>query len=295
MHRGGASVIISAGKRGEQMVLAIDVGNSVTALGLFGPDGRLIFRSDLTTLAQSTRDQYAICLLDVFRLYGADIGAVTGAIVSSVVPAATAALCQAVERLTGKPPLLMGPGVRTGLNIKSDLHTQLGSDIVAYSVGAAAKYPTPLIVVEMGTAVAMSLLNGNVYEGCVIMPGVRVSLDALSDRAASLPRISVDPPASILGHNSVDAMRSGAVYGYASMVDGMIDRLEEASAPAACVVATGSAGAEILQFCKRKIIYDPDLLLCGLYLIHQKNTAPRQRRGCAAQGAEHCAHRRTPD
>ena len=276
------------------MVLVIDVGNSVTALGLFALDGTLVFRSDLTTPVQSSRDQYAICLLDVFRLYRADIGAVTGAIVSSVVPSATGALCQAVELLTGKPPLLMGPGVRTGLNIKSDLHTQLGSDIVAYSVGAAAKYPTPQIVVEMGTAVTMSVLNGNVYEGCVIMPGVRVALDALSDRAASLPRISVQPPASILGHNSVDAMRSGAVYGYASMVDGMIDRLEEASAPAACVVCTGSAGAEILKFCKRKIIYDPDLLLCGLYLIHQKNTAPKQRRG-GPQGAEHSAHRRTSD
>ena len=277
------------------MVLAMDVSNSITTMGLFAPDGGLVFRSELTTPAQSTRDQYAVTLLDIFRLYGADVKAVTGSIVSSVVPSATAALCEAIELLTHKPPVIMGPGVRTGLNIKSDLHTQLGSDIVACSVGAAARYLTPLIVVEMGTAVTMSLVNGNIYEGCVIMPGVRVSLDALSDRAASLPRISVEPPASILGHNSVDAMRAGAVYGYASMVDGMIDRLEEASAPAACVVGTGSAGAEILQFCKRKITYDPDLLLRGLYLIHQKNTAPRQRRGCAAQGAEHCAHRRTPD
>ena len=240
------------------MVLAIDVGNSITAVGLFD-GGRLVFRSDLATARRSTRDQCAISLLDVFRLYRADIGAVTGCIVSSVGPSLNAALCGAVE-------------------IKSDLHTQLGSDIVAYSVGAVSKYPTPLIVVEMGTAITMSVLNGNVYEGCVIMPGVRVALDALSDRAAELPHISIQAPGSILGHNTVDAMRAGAVYGNASMVDGMIARLEEASAPAVTVVGTGAAAPDILRYCKREIIYDPDLLLNGLYLIHQKNTEKKQRR-----------------
>lgn len=259
------------------MVLAIDVGNSITAVGLFD-GGHLMFRSDLATGRRSTRDQCAISLLDVFRLYRADMGAVTGCIVSSVVPSLNAALCGAVELLTGKAPMLMGPGVKTGLNIKSDLHTQLGSDIVAYSVGAVSKYHTPLIVVEMGTAITMSVLNGNVYEGCVIMPGVRVALDALSDRAAELPHISIQAPGSILGHNTVDAMRAGAVYGNASMVDGMIARLEEASAPAVTVVGTGAAAPDILRYCKREIIYDPDLLLNGLYLIHQKNTEKKQRR-----------------
>lgn len=261
------------------MVLAIDVGNSITAVGLFAADGTLVFRSDLTTGKRNTRDQCAISLLDVFRLYRVDVGTVKGTIVSSVVPALTGALCEAVELLTGKAPMLMGPGVKTGLNIKSDLHTQMGTDIVAYSVGAIAKYPTPLIVVEMGTAITMSVLLGNVYEGCVIMPGVRVALDALSDRAAELPHISIQAPPSILGHNTVDAMRSGVVFGNASMVDGMIERLEAASMPAAAVVGTGHAAPEIFKHCKRDIIYDPDLLLGGLYLIYQKNTAGKQRKG----------------
>lgn len=261
------------------MVLAIDVGNSITAVGLFAADGTLVFRSDLATGKRNTRDQCAVSLLDVFRLYHADIGGVTGAIVSSVVPSVTSAICGAVELLCGKAPMLMGPGVRTGLNIKSDIHTQMGTDIVAYSVGAAAKYPTPLIVVEMGTAITMSVLLDNVYEGCVIMPGVRVALDALSDRAAELPHISIQAPPSILGHNTVDAMRAGVVYGNASMVDGMIERLEAASAPAATVVGTGLAAPEILKHCKREIIYDPDLLLSGLYLIYQKNTVGKQRKG----------------
>lgn len=261
-----------------KLVLAIDVGNSITTVGLFEPAGRLLFRSDLATGRGTTRDQCAICLLDVFRLYGYDPRSITGTIVSSVVPPVTAAICGAAELLTGKSPMLMGPGVKTGLNIRSEIHAQMGADIVACSVAAIHKYPTPAIVVDMGTAITMSVLLGRTYEGCVIMPGVRVALEALSQRAAELPHISIEPPPSILARNTVDAMRAGVVYGNASMVDGMIQRLEEACASAATVVATGNAAPEILDHCKRKILYDADLLLNGLYLIYQKNTAPRQKK-----------------
>lgn len=260
------------------MILAIDVGNTSTTVGLFDPTGALRFRSSFTTQKRATRDQCAISLLDVFRLYGEDMRGVTGAILSSVVPPVTAAMRDAVELLTGQTPMVMGPGVRTGLNIKSDIHAQMGADIVAASVAAIAKYPTPLILIDMGTAIAMSVIRGSTYEGCVIMPGVTVALEALSDRAAELPHISVEPPACILGHNTVDAMRAGAVYGNAGMIDGMIQRLEAASAPAATVVGTGNNAPDILQYCKRSIIYDADLLLNGLYLIYQKNTEGKPRR-----------------
>ena len=246
-----------------KLVLAIDIGNSSVTVGLFDPNGALRFRSDLTTEKGATRDRCAVTLLDVFRLYRADIGQVTGAIISSVVPPITAAMCEAVEFLTGRTPLLMGPGIKTGLNIKSDIHAQLGTDIVATSVAAIAKYPGPIIIVDMGTATTMSLLVGNTYEGCIILPGVQVS---------------IMPPLSILGHNTVDAMRSGVVYGNASMVDGMIERLEEASAPAATVVGTGMAAPEILTYCKRTILYDADLLLNGLYLLYKKNTGGKPKR-----------------
>ncbi len=266
------------GRGVERVILAIDIGNSSTTIGLFGEHGGLRFRSDLTTRKGATRDQCAVNLLDVFRLYGADIGEVTGTIIASVVPPLTAALCGAVEMLTGRAPLLMGPGVKTGLNIKADIHVQMGADIVACSVAAIAKYPGPILIVDMGTATTMSLIMGNTYEGCVILPGVQLSLEALSDRAAELPHISISPPASILGHNTVDAMRSGVVYGNASMVDGMIARLEAASQPAATVVGTGQAAPDILKYCQRSIVYDADLLLCGLYLIYQKNTEGKQRK-----------------
>lgn len=260
------------------MVLAIDIGNSSTTVGLFTEDGVLIFRSTLETRRGATRDQCAIDISQVFRLYGADLKSVTGAIISSVVPPATAAIFGAVEFLTGKSPMLMGPGVKTGLNIRSDIHTQMGTDIVACSVAAIAKYPGPIILVDMGTAIAMSVLVGNTYEGCVLLPGVTVALEALSNQAAELPHISIEPPPSILGRNTVDAMRAGAVYGNASTIDGMIERLEQAAVPAATVVGTGTAGAEILQHCKRSIIYDADLLLNGLYLIYKKSTESRMRK-----------------
>lgn len=261
-----------------ELVLAIDIGNTTTSVGFFDPSGELIFRSELTTNRNSTRDQCAIGLMGIFTLYQAKIQTVRGAIISSVVPTVSGNMCGAVELLTGKAPILMGPGVKTGLNIKSDIHTQMGSDIVACSVAAINKYPSPLIAIDMGTAVTMSYLLGKTYEGCVIMPGVRVSLESLSERTAALPRISIEPPATIFGHNTVDAMRAGIVYGSASMIDGMIDRLEAYSQPAATVVATGQDAPEILEYCHRDIIYDADLLLHGLYLIYRKNTDCRRRK-----------------
>ena len=176
------------------LVLAIDIGNSTTDIGLFDREGTLRFRSALATSRNASGDQCAMNLMGVFSLYQADIRAVSGAILSSVVPSVTANMCAAVERLSGKSPMLIGPGIKTGLNIKADFHNQLGSDIVACCVAAVAAYPSPLIVIDMGTAVTMSYLRNNSYEGCVIMPGVRVALEALSERAAALPHISIEPP-----------------------------------------------------------------------------------------------------
>ena len=260
------------------MVLAIDIGNSTTTIGLFGGKGELLFRSGIATSRSTSEDQCALDLLGLFQLYRSDITVVSGAAISSEVPSVTAHMRGAGARLIGTPPLVMGPGTKTGLNIKSDLHTQLGSDIVACSVAALAKYPSPVIVVDMGTAVTMSYLRERTYEGCVIMPGVRVALEALSERAAALPHISIEAPGSIFGHNTMDAMRSGVVYGNASMIDGMIGRMEAESVPAATVVATGGSAPEVLKYCRREIVYDADLVLHGLYLIYQKNTEGRIRR-----------------
>ena len=138
------------------MVLAIDIGNSTTTIALFGPDGKPAFRSDTATRRNTTRDQFAIVLKGIFDLYHADLTAIGGAVISSVVPSVTHAASASVELLTGKPPMMMSPGLKTGLNIKSDIHTQMGGDIVACSVAAIDKYPSPIIVIDMGTAITMS-------------------------------------------------------------------------------------------------------------------------------------------
>ena len=261
------------------MVLAVDVGNSNTTVGLFDGAGRLTFRSTLETSRGKTRDQCAVELLGVFQLYGADARAVDGAILSSVVPPLTAVFIDAIARLTEKQPLVVGPGIKTGLNIKAEIHNQLGSDIVASSVAAIDRYPSPLVMVDMGTATSLSLIVGSVYEGCSIMPGLALALDALSERAAELPSISLESPStpSLLGRTTEEAMRSGVLYGHASMVDGMVDRREEELGQAVTVVATGGNAPRILQYCRRKIQYDADLVMTGLYLLYQRN-AKRHRR-----------------
>jgi type III pantothenate kinase len=258
------------------MILAIDVGNSSTTVGLFASNGQLAFRAALETDKNTTRDQCAVNLLGVFQLYHADIHEVTGAIISSVVPPTTSAYFAAIRLLIGKSPMLVGPGIKTGLNIKAEIHNQLGADIVASSVAALSKYPTPIVLIDMGTATTISLISKASYEGCIIIPGVKIALEALSERAAELPHISIEQPPTLLGRNTIDAMRSGVIYGNAGMVDSMIERLEEAAGPIATVVATGRNGA-VLRYCKHTIHFDADLLMDGLYLLYQKN-AERNRK-----------------
>ncbi len=258
------------------MVLAIDVGNSTVTIGLFTVEGTLQFRATMKTVKDSTRDQYAMDLLNIFRLYNADMDGVTGTIISSVVPPMTTELTRAVRLLTGKLPLVVGSGIKTGLNIIAEAHGQLGADIVASCVAAIDKYPSPLIMIDMGTATTLSVLKQNTYEGCVICPGLHIGVEALSQRAAELPHISIEPPPSILGRNTVDAMRSGAIFGHAAMLDNMIERLEAATWKAETVVMTGGSGVIVRKHCKRDIIFDANLLMDGLYLLYQKNAQRRR-------------------
>ena len=262
------------------MILTADIGNSITTLALFEEGGALALRSAYSTDPHATGAQFAVQLFSLFQLYHVDPEKITGGIIASVVPPVTAALAQAVERLTGKPPLIVGAGIRTGMNIRSDMHAQLGADIVAYCVGAIEKFdrcPSPVVVVDFGTAITFSVLRGNVYEGCVIAPGVRVGLEALSRQAAELPHISLNRPASLLGRNTVDAMRSGVIYGNASLVDGMLARIDEELSCSAVIIATGNYAGAVVPYCRHTIQQDPDLLLRGLFLLYQKNTEPRPK------------------
>lgn len=255
------------------MILAVDIGNTRTTVALFHGDGKLSFLSELGTDRRLTEDQYAITLLDVFRLYDADIHEVSGAILSSVVPSLTGVCTGAVQRLTGKTALVVGPGIKTGLNIKADVHNQLGSDIVASAAAAAALYPSPVIVINSRTAVSFSYMNNASFEGCTIMPGMGIALEALSSTGAQLPHISMGRVESPLGRNTVDSMRAGIIYGYAGAFDRLIEQMEEsAGMPAASVVVTGEEFPEVFRNCRHKLIYDHDLLVNGLFRLYKKNT-----------------------
>jgi len=260
------------------LILAVDIGNIRTTIALFHKDGSLAFQSELGTDRKLTEDQYAIALLDVFRLYHADITAVSGSIISSVVPPVTHICSGAVARLTGKRALVLGPGIKTGLNIKADVHNQLGSDIVASAVAATSLYPSPVIVINSHTAVSFSYMNQTSFEGCSIMPGMGIALEALSSHGAQLPHISMDKVEGPLGRNTVDAMRAGIIYGYAGAFDRLIEQLElAAGVPAATVVVTGENFPEIFSHCRHQLIYDHDLLVKGLFRIYLKNTEKNRR------------------
>ena len=265
------------GKQGDTaMILTIDIGNTAITMGLFTPEGRLQFRGSLKTDKNKTRDQIAIDLLDMFHLYRSDLQGITGAVISSVVPPMTSSMAGAVEQLSGVRPMIVGPGVKTGMNILAEIHNQLGADIVASSVAAIQKYPQPIIVIDMGTAPTFSSLSESTYKGCVIIPGVRIAVEALSGRAAELPHISLEQPPSIFGRSTIDAMRSGVLYGNAAMIDGMIQRMEAEAKPVATVVMTGGNAEMIQPHCKRKILIDENLLLDGLYYLYQKNHERRR-------------------
>lgn len=253
------------------MVLAIDVGNSSISLGAFDTGGRLLFVSGFETELGRARDRCAVDISNIFRLYGYDTASVKGAIISSVVPPVTSNIAAAVEFLIKKPPVIVGPGVKTGINILTEQHTQLGSDLVAAAVGAVKGYKPPVIIIDMGTATTMIAVNSaGALLGCAIMPGVRLGLESLWEHTAQLPRISIEPPKSVIGRNTVDSMRSGILFGTAAMIDGMIERFRaEIGDPA--LVATGGNAELVIGNCHNHINYDGELVMRGLFEIFVKN------------------------
>lgn len=255
------------------MLLAIDIGNSNISVGLFNAEKKLEFLAALDTDSKRTADQISVDLLNLFALYHHDIKEVTGAIFCSVVPPMNFMMEKALTRLLGKPPMMVGPGVKTGLNIRMEIHSQVGADIVADAVSALEKYPTPIVTIDMGTATTIGVISeGRNYEGGLLLPGVNVSLDALSRRAAQLPDISLQHPKTLIGKNTEDCMRSGIVYGTASMLDGLLDRIRETfPGQELTAVATGGNAPVILRYCRNRIIYDKYLLMEGLWAIYQRN------------------------
>ncbi len=254
------------------MVLTIDIGNSNIVLGVFD-DESLLFISRISSNIDKTSDELAVMINEIFTIRGIDRREIDGSIMSSVVPALTLPMAQAIRLVTGGDPLVVAPGIKTGLNIKIDNPAQLGSDLLVDCVAAAAMYPKPVIVADMGTATTLSVVDeGNNMLGGVIMPGVKTALNALTAKTAQLPQISIESPKKVIGTNTNDSMKSGVVLGNASMLDGMIDRFEEELGKEAFVVVTGGLSGEICKHTKRKVLHNPNLLLQGLYILYKKNS-----------------------
>lgn len=254
------------------MILAIDIGNTNIVIGCIDKE-RIYFVERVSTDREKTALEYGVIFKLVMDLHQIESGSIEGGIVSSVVPPVNHAICEAVRKVIGITPMLVGPGVKTGLNIQIDNPAQLGSDLVVNAVAALKEYPAPLIVIDLGTATTMSAIDakGN-YLGGVIFPGVQVALDSLVSRTSQLSRISLDAPKKAIGRNTIESMKSGSILGNASMLDGMIDRFNEELQAEATVVATGGLSQFIIPYCRHEIIYDDGLLLKGLWYIYEKNS-----------------------
>lgn len=253
------------------MLLAIDIGNTNIVLGLF--DGESItFVARIATNAHKTEDEYATKIKSILALHEVDKASVKGAIISSVVPPLNTIMKNAIKIVYGIEPILVGPGVKTGLNILCDSPSSVGADLICACVAAQNIYGSPSLVIDMGTATKLMLVNPDgAFTGASIIPGVGIGLKALTSGTAQLPEISLEAPRSVVGKNTVDCMRSGVVFGNASMLDGMIDRVIEEEGYDMPVIATGGLSSTIVCHCRHNIIHDADLVLKGLKIIYDKN------------------------
>ena len=253
------------------MILAIDIGNSNIVLGGVEQD-KILFEARLRTDATHTSDQYAVELKMLLEIYGFRAEDVEGTIIASVVPQVLNSIQTAVKKLTGKQSLVVGPGLKTGLDIRLENPSQTGADLVVGCVAALREYKPPMIVVDMGTATTMVVLDekGALIGGC-ICPGVKISMDALTDRTALLPGLQLDQPKRAIGRNTIDCMRSGIMLGNACMLDGMVERMESELGMKTTVVATGGIAKFIVPLCKQKMIYDKDLIVKGLAALYREN------------------------
>ncbi len=253
------------------MILAIDIGNTNIVIGCMD-DKEVFFIERISTNRTKTELEYAVDIRTVLQLYHINREEIEGSIISSVVPPITNTLKLAVEKVIHKSPMILGPGLKTGLNIKLDNPSEMGADRVADAVAAMNEYPVPVVIVDMGTATTISVIdNKKQFIGGIIMPGIRVSLDALASRASQLNGVSIEEPKRFIGKNTIDCMKSGLIYGNASAIDGILDKIEQELGEPISVVATGGLCSKIIPHCKRNITMDGNLLLKGMRIIYNKN------------------------
>lgn len=253
------------------MILAVDVGNTNIVLGFL--DGKeLVNECRLSTAADDSAEEYAIKLNSILEICKISSDDIEGSILSSVVPPLNRTISKAIMLITGEKPIVIGPGVKTGLNIITNNPAELGADMVVGAVAGIAKYPCPQIIFDLGTATTASVIDKDgSFIGGALLCGVKTALNALASSTAQLPRIEIVAPKNAINANTVDCMRSGAVYGTAAMLDGLVKRFEKELGEKAAVIITGGLGGVIAQYCEADVIFDKDLLIDGLRIIYEKN------------------------
>lgn len=254
------------------MILAIDVGNTNIVIGCIEGE-TILFNERVSTKHTATDLEYAIQIKNIFEIHDIKPSVIEGAVMSSVVPSITSTIKRAVKKLIDIEPMVVGPGIKTGVRILTDNPVQVGSDLIVDAVAGINYYAgTPLIIIDMGTATTMSVIDtNNNYLGTLIIPGMKTSLDALVSGAAQLPKVNLDIPKRVVGKNTSECMANGIMFYTASGIDGTIERIEEEMGEECTVIATGGLAGLITPLCRKKIIYDNDLLLKGLMVIYNKN------------------------
>ncbi|MBQ7229543.1 MAG: type III pantothenate kinase [Oscillospiraceae bacterium] len=253
------------------MILTIEIGNSTITLG--GVEGEDIrFECRINTDRVKTSDTYCIDLKTLFEIYGIELSSIEGVIIASVVPQVLNSVRTAIRKLLGKEPIVVGPGIKTGLDIRLENPGQMGAGLVAADVAALAEHKPPLIIIDMGTATTMTVLDpkGAHLGGC-LCPGLKISLDALTAKTSLLPGIQLDSPDRALGRNTADAMRSGVMFGNAAMLDGMIDRFQAETGWDFTILATGGLAKHVVPLCRHEIVYDRHLIIKGLVKLYREN------------------------
>lgn len=253
------------------MIIAIDVGNTNIVIGCLERD-KVLFSERVSTDVSKTELEYVVQFQALLHLHGVHKTDVTGAVIASVVPPLNNILTASIRKEFGCEPIVVGPGVKNGLKIAMDNPASVGADLIVDAVAGMKEYGAPFVIIDMGTATTISVVNNDKeYIGGMIIPGVRVSLDGLAGRTAQLPRISLDPPKKLIGTNTIDCMKSGIIYGQASLLDGMLDRIFDEIGTEMPVVATGGLAGCIVSQCRHKIVYDSELTLKGLGEVYYRN------------------------
>jgi len=253
------------------MLLAIDIGNTETTFGVFeGEKKKATFQ--MTTAIHRTADEGAVLLLSILKNRGLEASDITEVALCSVVPPLTLIFDDMIKRYFNISPLIVAAGVKTGIRVCMDNPKEVGADRIVVAVAAHHLYGGPVIIVDLGTATTFEIVSGNGdYLGGAIAPGMLSSAEALFQRAAMLPRIDMAPPNKVIGTNTIDAMRSGVVYGYVGLVEGMVQRMQKELGGRVKVVATGGFSGLIAKETRIIDEVNPDLTLIGLRIIYRMN------------------------